>query len=287
MIPYVLETARIRLRPLTDADSVPVPGGRCTGHPLHDRVPYRLAVCPAGSDDAVGYCGLVPEADRFSPEVYIAPAFRAQGFGTEAAVQFARWMPQRFGILRLDAPEDAAFLRRAGYRPGDAGLSADCAFAPPQDIPLSDGAVTLVRTRLDAPDVERGWTAAAFFDIRAGSRIVGACSLRIGYNEALFWSGHISYTVFPAFRGHGYAARAAALLREFAGFCGMPQVSVCCVPGNAASRRTAENAGFSLEGRFPIPQAHPLYAQGRREEALRFVGRVGPESRCNSPQNGV
>ena len=288
MIPYVLDTGTVRLRPLRPEDAavcglpdLPSRIASADLHPVRDRVPYTLAVCPTGADDAVGYVGIVPvsgadaflPAAGFAPELYIAPAFRGRGFGTASLRAFVRWLPQGFGILRLDAPADgfSPFLRRAGFAPSPEGLSADCGFVPPPDIPLSDGTVTLARTRLDPPDVRRGWAAAAFFDIRAGDVTAGACSLRMGYSEALFWNGHISYTVFPAHRGHGHAAAAARLLLTLARACGMPQVSVCCLPANAASRRTAENAGFALEGTFPIPARHPLYAAGRREEVRRYA----------------
>ncbi len=286
MIPYILDTGTIRLRPLRPEDAavcgpIPLRERLNAGHPVLDRAPYTLAVCPTGSDAAVGCAGIVPvsgadaslPAEGFSPEVYIAPAFRGRGYGTEALDAVLRWVPRRFGILRLDAPADgfAPFLRRAGFAPSPEGLSADCGFIPPPDIPLSDGTVTLARTRLDPPDVQRGWEASAFFDIRVGNVTAGTCSLRMGYSEALFWSGHISYTVFPARRGHGYAAAAARLLLTLAHSCGMPQVSVCCLPSNAASRRTAENAGFSPEGTFAIPAWHPVYAAGRREEVRRYT----------------
>ena len=287
MTPYLLDTGRVRLQSLT-------PGAKPAGHPLHDRAPYALAFCAAGSSVPLGTVGLEPCGEGFAPTLTLAagttdPA-AVEAAAAEAAAQFARWMPQRFGILRLDVPvgtpsdkpdctpSDAlsSLWRRAGYAPSPAGLSADCRFRAPVQETLTDGVVTLARRRLDPPDTERGWTAAAFFDILAGGVTAGSCSLRIGYNEALFWNGHVSYTVFPAHRGHGYAARAARLLAGFARACGMPQVSVCCVPTNLASRRTAENAGFDLEGRYPIPVWHPVYEKGRREAVLRFVYDCAP-----------
>jgi len=119
----------------------------------------------------------------------------------------------------------------------------------------------------------RGWVAVADYDIFVHRLRVGCCSLRLGYNETLFYGGQISYTVFPVYRGHGYAAAASRLLFDFAASCGFPMLSITCVPDNLASRHTAENAGFSLEGEFPIPKTLGMYAENR-SIARRYVRRA-------------
>ncbi len=259
MLPYLIDSGRVRLRRLRPGDADGGPDAAVTAllgsyarHPLHDRVPYGLAVCASGSDRAAGTAALVPEGDAFRLALTcFAPEHRP--LVQEAAVLFAAWMPQRFGIRRILPPRGLS---------GD-GAELDCGFSAPEETHLSDGCVTLERTRLDEPDVERGYVGTAFFDILAGDSRAGSCSLRCGYNEALFWNGHISYTIFPAHRGHGLAARAARLLIACAGRCGMPQVSICCLPGNEASRRTALSAGCTQEGLFPIPPEHPLFSPAR------------------------
>ena len=41
---------------------------------------------------------------------------------------------------------------------------------------------------------------------------MGRCALRIGYNDSLYYVGHIGYSVYEKYRGHHYAAKACKLL---------------------------------------------------------------------------
>lgn len=54
----------------------------------------------------------------------------------------------------------------------------------------------------------------------------------------------IAYSVFPAARGRGVAARAVALLARWAGPIGVREVRLEIKEGNAASIRVAEKCGF-------------------------------------------
>lgn len=264
MTPYLVEDARVRLRPLVPEDeSLALPGGEGTlrerieassRHPVHAWTSYTLAVCAAGTDASLGYAALAPFHDGFRFELS-APEPLAE----DAAALFLRFVPHRFGICELDC----------------GGAPVPCAWeAPPGGQTLYGERVTLRRTRSDAPDTERGWVASEHFDMYAGLLRVGTCSLRTGYNEALFYGGNLSYTVFPAFRGRGYAADAARTMAEFAFRAGLPQLAITCVPDNTASRKTALRAGFRPEGVFPIPKTLGLYAENRRE-ACRYVRKPG------------
>ena len=76
-------------------------------------------------------------------------------------------------------------------------------------------------------------------------RLVGGCELRMRSAEV----ANLSYWLFPAFRGRGYAARAVAMLcRAAAGVEGLRWLQARIAPDNAGSRRVAEKAGFVAAG---------------------------------------
>ena len=120
MTPYLVEDARVRLRPLVPEDeSLALPGGEGTlrerieassRHPVHAWTSYTLAVCAAGTDAALGYAALTPFHDGFRFELS-APETLAE----DAAALFLRFVPHRFGIC-------------APYR---GGAAAPCAWEAP------------------------------------------------------------------------------------------------------------------------------------------------------------
>jgi predicted acetyltransferase len=76
--------------------------------------------------------------------------------------------------------------------------------------------------------------------------------------------GHIGFAVVPWKRGHGYAARALALMLPHARAAGLRHVEVTTEPGNVASRRSIEKNGGRLIGEF----VNPIYGP---EPRLRYV----------------
>ncbi|NMA07691.1 MAG: GNAT family N-acetyltransferase [Clostridiales bacterium] len=240
----ILETRTQKLL----GESVPEPG--------LPRTPYVLT-CMHG-DETIGKVGLYPvysgnsacADDTVLPESYTLLHDLPTVYADEVTGMFLRFIPHRFGITRVDG-YDTAFRHLPGDTyPGDA--------------------VTLMVMRRNPPDIKHGWTAALHFDILANGTRVGICSLRTGYNEALFYSGHLSYTVFPKYRGHGYAADASYVMTKLAAAYGMPSVTICCVPENSASRGTARKAGFAYTGVSPIPPTLSLYSE-RCHESCRFI----------------
>ena len=113
---------------------------------------------------------------------------------------------------------------------------------------------------------EREELPARYFDIclEDGTR-VGNCELRIGRNGRTAVSGNIGFGVYPAWRGHHFAARAVRLLLGLAAEAGMQEVLITCDPGNRASARSCELAGGVLMGTAEIPPEHPLYREGKRQ----------------------
>ena len=106
---------------------------------------------------------------------------------------------------------------------------------------LEDGEIRLILDRATGEDPVRQWVPAYHFFIcdRQGNRM-GVCDLRIGYNERLYYGGHIGYRVFEPYRGHHYAAKACRLLFALARKHGMAYLYITCNPENTASRRTCE-----------------------------------------------
>lgn len=45
----------------------------------------------------------------------------------------------------------------------------------------------------------------SFFHLQSQWYKKGTCDLRIGYNDNLYYGGHIGYRVFPEYRGNHYA----------------------------------------------------------------------------------
>ena len=153
--PLVIETARLRLDPLTAADAAPlralvtrpevgrmlfrfpadwsltaaqefVAGCAWTGTP-----PFRLGIRLKGdaAGDLIGTIGL---AALDSPEIFyfLAPEQAGQGFASEVVAGFTRQVTRYFGLPRLtaevftDNPGSARVLEKAGFRQTGTGMGA-------------------------------------------------------------------------------------------------------------------------------------------------------------------
>ena len=146
-------------------------------------------------------------------------------------------------------------------------------------------AATLDQTRAA---IER-WIAARAaggpmiaYAVRAAGELVGGCELRLAGPDSV----DVSYWVFPAFRGQGYARRALTLLcQAVAGLDDVSWVEVHIDPDNLASRRVAEAAGFVETGVVRDPTASGetarrlLYTLALTPEVGRYAGqRPAPPS---------
>ena len=125
-----------------------------------------------------------------------------------------------------------------------------------------DGTVTLRKTGEARGSADGSLLRTLYYDIMADGNRVGTCELRPDTAWTARWSGQVSYTVFPPYRGHRYALAALRLLCAEAGKRGLDRLIATCRPENAASRRTLELAGAALEGIEDVPDAHPLRASG-------------------------
>jgi RimJ/RimL family protein N-acetyltransferase len=62
------------------------------------------------------------------------------------------------------------------------------------------------------------------------------------------WIAEIGYWIAPQFRGRGIATRALALISRWAEEAGFARLQLTIFPGNQASARVAEKAGYAEEG---------------------------------------
>jgi len=98
---------------------------------------------------------------------------------------------------------------------------------------------------------------------------IGNCDLKIGYNDALYYSGHIGYEIDEKHRGHHYAAKACELLFALAKKHGMDYLYVTCAPNNWPSRRTCEYLGGELLEIAELPKDHDLRVEaGHTHECI-------------------
>ena len=112
---------------------------------------------------------------------------------------------------------------------------------------LENDEIKLVLERVTQGDPVKNRVPAYYFRIcDKQGHIMGRCDLRIGYNDGLYYGGHIGYRIEEAYRGHHYAAKACMLLFQLAKKHEMDHLFITCNPDNWPSRKTLEY----LKGEF-------------------------------------
>ena len=130
---------------------------------------------------------------------------------------------------------------------------------------LTDGEILLRLVRTSNGQPERKYLPSYCFNIcLADGTYAGYCDFRVGYNENVYYSGNIGYTVTEEHRGHHYAAKAVKLLLKLANRHGLECILVTCDPDNTASVKTCLAAGGKLLETATIPETHDMYRNGRR-----------------------
>ena len=78
---------------------------------------------------------------------------------------------------------------------------------------LSSENLMLVLEKFKDADPEKQKVPMYKFHIcdRSGQQL-GECALRLGYNDRLYYGGHIGYGIDEAYRGHHYAEEACRIL---------------------------------------------------------------------------
>jgi RimJ/RimL family protein N-acetyltransferase len=95
------------------------------------------------------------------------------------------------------------------------------------------------------------WLAGERADLVILDAATGTVAGDIGlyYQEPQTGQAMIGYSVLPAWRGRGYATRAARLLAGWAfTSVGIARLVAGTMPGNVGSQRVLEKAGFRREG---------------------------------------
>ena len=119
---------------------------------------------------------------------------------------------------------------------------------------LESNEIKLVVNRLAEGNPEKNYVPAYHFNIcDLNGNIMGYCDLRIGYNDNLYYGGHIGYGINEEYRGHHYAAKACKLLFKLAKMHGMDYLYITCNPNNLPSRKTLEYLQGDFLGIFELP----------------------------------
>ena len=124
---------------------------------------------------------------------------------------------------------------------------------------LKNDEIKLTVDRLTEGNPEKNWVPAYHFHICAlHGNIMGACNLRVGYTDGLYYVGHIGYRIKEESRGHHYAAKACKLLLSLAQKHEMCYLYITCNPDNWASRKTCEYLQGEFLGVVELPEDNDL-----------------------------
>ncbi|OAA17126.1 Acetyltransferase (GNAT) family protein [Corynebacterium afermentans subsp. afermentans] len=102
--------------------------------------------------------------------------------------------------------------------------------------------------------------------------------VRYSGNIELRPGGVLGYNTAPWARGQGLTARALRLVAAHAYTQGLRRLELHIAVDNAASRRTAEKAGFTYDGLLP----DPVRLRGHEDQMARYVLRAPEEPEPNS-----
>ncbi len=117
---------------------------------------------------------------------------------------------------------------------------------------------------------EKNWVPAYHFNISLSGLLkpIGHIDIRIGYNENLYYGGHIGYSVNEEYRGNYYAAKSVLLLRKVALAHNMEKIFITCNPDNIASRKTCGYVGAKLLKITAVPEDNDMYQRGEKEKCI-------------------
>ena len=135
--------------------------------------------------------------------------------------------------------------------------------------PFSDGEIEVVVSEKRPAYPEKGYVPAYWFDILLPGipGRIGQVDLRIGNTRHIVkYGGHIGYSVYPAYQGRHYAAKACNLIKPVALDHGFKTLWITCNPNNYASRRTCEILGCELVEIVDLPEDTDMYQRGERQK---------------------
>lgn len=135
---------------------------------------------------------------------------------------------------------------------------------------LTDGEIDLKIEEKAPANEEKGYVPAYKYRItlHGEDESIGSIDIRIGYNENLYYGGHIGYRIEENHRGNYYAAKACKMVKSIAFSHDMDKIIVTCNPNNHPSRKTCEKAGLVLKEIVDLPPHNDLYKGGERQVCI-------------------
>ena len=136
---------------------------------------------------------------------------------------------------------------------------------------LKNEEIELILENTTDADPVKKFVPAYHFNIcdKQGNEM-GKCNLRVGYNENLYYGGHIGYGVDEKYRGHHYAAKACRLLFELARMHGMKYLYITCRPDNLPSKKTCEYLGGEFIEIAQLPEDNYMRVNKGETETCVF-----------------
>ena len=116
--------------------------------------------------------------------------------------------------------------------------------------------IDLVLNKMVDADDERGFVPALLYNIvlHGTDEIVGCCDARIGYNENIYYGGHLGYSVKEEHRGNGYAVEAVELLKQVFKANNIRHIYITNNPDNHPSIRVCEKVGAKFIKIVELPE---------------------------------
>lgn len=92
---------------------------------------------------------------------------------------------------------------------------------------------------------EKGYVPAILYHVilKRENKVIGHCSARLGWNESMYYCGHVGYSIDEEYRGNGYAVEAVNLVKEIFKANKMNFIYITNSPDNHASIRVCEKLG--------------------------------------------
>ncbi len=140
---------------------------------------------------------------------------------------------------------------------------------------LKDNEIKLIVKGYDEPDLDKGYKPRYMFSIVLieTNEYVGEVYFAVDTSLRQYLRGHISYGVYPAYRGHNYALKACFLIKQVALAHGFSRVFIGSHYENVASRKTIEKLGASPITKEDVP-GDEILKELQEEEINMFVWNI-------------
>lgn len=123
-------------------------------------------------------------------------------------------------------------------------------------LPVSkDDTVSLRLISVEKGTPQLGTVLSLNYEIRdrETNKVAGRIGLRFGESEAIFYLGHVGYSVKPEFRGRKYAYQACRLCLPLFQKQNMESICITTDEDNVPSIRTCEKLGCRYESTVDVP----------------------------------